>query len=234
MTTKLKSFVIRLNGISTSESLAEDCVESGRNFGLHIEKFDGVYGQENIDYYTNLLNVRPWKTKFKKGRLGVKGCFLSHYSLWLKSIELDEPLIIFEHDAVVTQPFPENIYELFDEFLVLDPFNKFNGKYYKTHIDAKNNKQKIVEYFSPRERQKYGIEVDYPMGLQAYIIKPSAALKLKTTILENGYYPADVQCNKNIINLETVTLPLASINTKYQNNRSLMLKESSTQYNWHP
>ena len=228
----MKAFVIRLNGISSSESLATDCVESGKHHGIDIKLFDGIYGQENIDYQTIKLNVKPWKKGLKKGRLGVKGCFLSHYTLWLKSIELNEPLIIFEHDGYVLQSLPENLDTMFDEFLMLDPYNKFSGNYLEKHTESKNNIQQVVEYFNPESRKKYGISTDYAMGLQAYVIKPKAALKLKHAVAETGYFPADMQCNKGIINLETVTLPIASINKKYYNNTELMNAESSTQYKW--
>jgi glycosyl transferase family 25 len=228
----MKSYVIRLKNIETSETLAADCVQSGKAHGLDINLFDGIYGQENIDFQTEKLNVRPWKKKLKKGRLGVKGCFLSHYSLWLKSIELNEPLIIFEHDAYILQPLPQNLETMFDEFLILDPFNKFSSSYLEKHLEAKNNPQQIIEYTNTESRKKYGIDTEYAMGLQAYIIKPKAAIKLKQSIFETGYYPADMQCNKGIINLETVMQPIASINKKYYNNVELMTAESSTQYSW--
>ena len=32
-------------------------------------------------------------------------CFLSHASLWAKCVELDKPIIIFEHDAVLIKPY---------------------------------------------------------------------------------------------------------------------------------
>lgn len=232
MAKNMKAFVIRLKGIESSESLALDCIDSGKKHGLEINPFDGIYGQENIDFQRNRLGVNPWKKGLKKGRLGVKGCFLSHYSLWLKSIELNEPLIIFEHDGYVLHPLPQNLENMFDEFLILDPFNKFSNEYSIKHNESKNNSQQIVEYFNPESRKKYSIDTEYAMGLQAYVIKPKAAIKLKQSILKTGYYPADMQCNKGIINLETLSRPVASVNIKYYNNTSLMTAESSTQKKW--
>jgi len=228
----MKSYVIRLKDIDTSELLAEECINSGKRFGLNIEKFDGIYGKESIEYYTTALNVHPWKEKFKKGRLGVKGCFLSHYTLWTKCLELNEPICIFEHDAIVLDSFPFDIENTFNDFLLLDPYNKFSSEYVNLHKSSRSNEQKITTYFNPNSRKKYGIDSEYAMGLQGYIIKPSAALKLKESIKETGYYPADMQCNKSILNLETVSKPLVSINPKYYNNVKLMSSESSTQYKW--
>lgn len=228
----MKAFVIRLKGIESSESLADECVKTGKDHGIDIEKFDGIFGQGAIDKHTTMLGIKPWKKNIKKGRLGVKGCFLSHYTLWLKCIELNEPLVIFEQDAMILNPIPTDIHYYFDEFLMLDPFNKFNKNYYLKHQESINNNQKIVEYFNPDSRKKYSIDTEYAMGTHAYIIKPEAAKKLKTTVKETGYYPADMQCNKGIINLQTVTQPIASVNKKYYDNIALMAQESSTQKKW--
>ena len=42
------------------------------------------------------------KTKLTKGEVG---CFLSHWKLWEKCIELNEPILVLEDDAVITDKF---------------------------------------------------------------------------------------------------------------------------------
>lgn len=228
----MKYFVIRLKGIPSSEALAEECIESGKKIGISIEKFDGIYGLESIDFYSKQLGIKPWKEKFKKGRLGVKGCFLSHYMLWLKCLETNCPICILEQDAVFVNTVDSNISELFNEFLLLDPYNKFSSSYVNLHTESRNYPQKIISYQNPQSRKKYGITSEYAMGLQGYIIKPQAAQKLKNEVLEKGYFPADMQCNKDILNLQTVNSPIVSVNPRYYNNTELMSAESSTQYKW--
>ena len=105
----MKAFVIRLKGIDSSESLAQECILSGHRNNLHIELFDGIFGEEDIKSVTATYGIRPLKEGMKKNRLGVIGCFLSHYTLWLKCIKLNEPLIIFEQDAVVLSSLPDDI-----------------------------------------------------------------------------------------------------------------------------
>lgn len=228
----MKSFVIRLKGVDDSERLADDCVASGSAHGLSIAKFDGVYGLDAINETMDRLDVKPFSRKMKKDRLGVKGCFLSHYSLWLKSVELDESIVIFEHDGMMLRPLPTNIENLFDEFLILDPYNKFTGNYGEQHSQETGSEFKVVEYSSPESRKKYGISAEYAMGLQAYIIKPKAALKLINSIKETGFYPADMQCNKSLVNLQTVHPSIASVNKLFYKNAALMNELSTTQKKW--
>ncbi len=228
----MKSFVIRLKGVEESETLANDCVASGAQHDLIIERFDGVYGLEAITETMARLGVRPFSQKMKKDRLGVKGCFLSHYSLWLKSIELNEPIIIFEHDGMLLRPLPSNIYDMFDEFLMLDPYNKFTGDYGNQHLNQSSQAFTVTEYSSPESRKKYGISSEYAMGLQAYIIKPKAAEKLVASIRETGFFPADMQCNKSILNIQTIIPSIASVNTKFYTDKILMNEMSTTQKKW--
>lgn len=228
----MKAFVIRLDGVAESEQLANDCIASGNRHGLIIEKFDGIYGQDAIDKTIEKFGIKPFSLKMKKDRLGVKGCFLSHYSLWVKAIEFNDPIIIFEHDGMMLRSLPENIADLFDEFLLLDPYNKFSKDYGDNHLLDNDSNYSIEEYRNPSSRKKYGIDTEYAMGLQAYIIKPNAAIKLIESIKDTGFYPADMQCNKGILNLQTIRPGIASVNTIFYKNQSLMNELSTTQKKW--
>lgn len=226
----MKAIVIRLRGIKESEKLANDCIQSGKAHGLIIYPFDGVYGEEQIKAKQEELQIRPWKEKMKKGRLGVKGCFLSHYSIWLHSIEINQPIIIFEHDAVVLRKMPENISNNFDEFLMLDPYNKMSKEYEALH--QVEHEFSVEEYFNENSQEKYGLKHQYAMGLQAYIIKPKAAIKLRDAVKKDGYYPADMQCHKGILNIQTAYPSIASVNPRFYGNKKLMKEESTTQKQW--
>ena len=54
------------------------------------------------------------KTHISQGEVG---CFLSHYLLWKKCIDLNEPILILEDDAIITDEFDiEKIEKLTDEY----------------------------------------------------------------------------------------------------------------------
>lgn len=228
----MKSFIIRLKNQEPSEGLAAECLISGKTHGINFQLFDGIFGEENIQRKTEELKIRPFSEGMKKGRLGVKGCFLSHYSLWLYCLEINEPLLICEHDAMVISPFPETLINSFDEFLILDPFDKFSKSYAQDHENSKFFKQEIIEYQNPGSRKKYGVTSEYVKGTQGYIIKPSAAKKLQEKIFSNGYLPADMQCNKDTVRLQTVNSSIVSINKKFYNNIKEMKSQSSTKKKW--
>jgi GR25 family glycosyltransferase involved in LPS biosynthesis len=232
MTNKIKSFVIRLKGQEPSETLATECIDSGKEFGLDIMPFDGIYGLENIVAKTQEFKIRPFSEGMKKGRVGVKGCFLSHYSLWMYCLEIDQPVLILEHDAMILNFLPENIENQFDEFLILDPYNKFSKSYANDHNKSHQIDQEVIEYQNIESRKKYGVTSEYAMGLQGYIIKPSAVKKLQEKIFTNGYLPADIQCNKDTVRLQTVNSSIVSINKKFYNNITEMQNQSSTQKKW--
>ena len=230
---KMKAFVIRLKNIETSESLANDCVESGMRLGLEIEKFDGIYGDLVNPYLSNFLKIRQGPAKMKKKRLGVLGCLASHYTLWKQSFETNQTLCIFEHDGILLREIPYNIEEMFDEFLLLDPYNKFSQGYKDQHMEIRNSSEFIItKYESPDSRKKYDVKSEYAMGLQAYIIKPKAAYKLLKHIEINGFVPADMQCNKDTVNLETIFPACASINKIFYSDKEKMLQMSTTHKIW--
>jgi GR25 family glycosyltransferase involved in LPS biosynthesis len=42
-------------------------------------------------------------------RPGARGCWFSHWSLWQHCIDLDQPIIVMEHDAYITGAWPQEI-----------------------------------------------------------------------------------------------------------------------------
>lgn len=228
----MKAYVICLKGIETSEKLAEDCITSAHLNGLEVSKFNGIYGDRVNPYINEVLKIKQGPSKMKKRRLGVLGCLASHFTLWQKSMDENETLCIFEHDGILLRKLPEDIELKFDEFLLLDPYNKFNQSYAEQHSNLAEDIINIVEYESPESRKKYNVKSQYAMGLQAYIIKPKAAKKLIKHIRLFGFVPADMQCNKDIVNLQTVTTPLASINKIFYDNKGKMQELSTTQKVW--
>ena len=100
----MKSFIIRLSAFNNSVKWAEQAYNSGKKHNWDINYYEGINGQlmslEDFNLFSN--------TQFKKGakrlqRAGVRGCFLSHFSLWKKCIDLNVPICILEHDVTIQQ-----------------------------------------------------------------------------------------------------------------------------------
>jgi hypothetical protein len=97
-----KTFVIVLDNHPISEKQYQDCLQSANKYGWKIERFSAFYGNKLVDSDWQSIGV---KCEIKKP--GVKGCYMSHFHLWLKCISLNEPIVILEHDAVIQSPWPK-------------------------------------------------------------------------------------------------------------------------------
>jgi hypothetical protein len=99
-----KTFVIAIKGHPVSERQLQDCLTSAEKFNWEVEVSWGVDGRTVTDKIWKHEGIIPRLDKPTMSKLGVQGCFLSHWQLWKKCIALGEPIIILEHDAVIQAP----------------------------------------------------------------------------------------------------------------------------------
>lgn len=126
----------------------------------------------------------------------VKACALSHFSLWKKCVDLDEPIVILEHDAHFTRKF--NPHNYIDEDFGVIGLNDPRGNTRKG--------QKFHSMVSTSEGIHHAPEIDdhseFPLpagiaGNSAYIIRPYAAKELLEKTLEIGMWPNDaIMCRQ--------------------------------------
>lgn len=207
----MKAKIITLKNNELSERVAKDCIEQAAKFGISVEIFDAINGLE-YQQHLEKLNVRPLK-KFKKGKPGVYGCFLSHYYLWKECAEFNEPYLILEHDGFLIKPLPKDILDHFDDVLKLESENPYSPEYENRLELIKDDKlyYKIVE---PYRDMNNGAGW-YSVGAYAYIIKPHAARKLIDWIDINGFLPADQQLGSYSIVLHECKPSLARLHHFY-------------------
>jgi glycosyl transferase family 25 len=98
-----KTFVIAIKGHPVSESQLQDCLDSAKKFNWDIETFWGVNGNTLTDDSWKNIRVTPLLNKPTMNRKGTWGCFFSHWQLWNKCIDLNEPIIVLEHDAIIME-----------------------------------------------------------------------------------------------------------------------------------
>ena len=123
----MRMFVITIMENERSVQVADRCVKSGQVFGYKIEKH-AAYSPQNCNVNQELDNLNYDRSGFIEKYSRPENCiagFLSHHSLWMKCLELNEPIVIFEHDAVVTNDIPNLV--LFDILNLGKPsYGKFN------------------------------------------------------------------------------------------------------------
>jgi GR25 family glycosyltransferase involved in LPS biosynthesis len=141
----MKSYIICLSKIESSLSTAIDMQKVLDSYGMKNELFEGSYGGEIVEQYKRInRRYHPWN--FKHGpscqfsdeyrdsmrNPGEMGCFDSHYRLWEKCVELNEPIMIFEDDVKFTRAY---IPVEFDEVLITVFGNPTkSAKYYHCHF----------------------------------------------------------------------------------------------------
>jgi GR25 family glycosyltransferase involved in LPS biosynthesis len=210
----MKSFIIRLKNNSISEKYAAECVEQAKTFGIEIEYFDAINGLEYLSHLDK-LKINP-RYKFKKGRAGVFGCFLSHYYLWKKCVEDDTPFIILEHDGYFIKPLEDDILEQFQDVLKLDDLDPFSSSYENLLNEQSNLPLSIKKYHNSTakflEKNQTG---NYMRGAYGYIIKPHAAKKIVDWIAVNGFVPADNQIGDAIVDIQVVSPTVIRLHPAY-------------------
>ncbi len=174
-----KTFVIALKGHQISEQQLQDCLASAEKNKWRLEIFWGIYGNTLTDEDWHRISVVPHIDKE-----GAKGCFYTHFLLWNKCIELDEPIVVLEHDAVIQK-----------EWTPLEIDNaviKLHRHYRKDPENQKWN-HPVVGQWSP--------------STHAYCINPKLCKILVNAAKKIGAYPADVFMGRNIIPVQLLGEP---------------------------
>lgn len=188
----MKAFIISLSKIESSIKSANEVLSDLLGMGFDAELFEGTYGNDAVEMF-NQTNRQFHDTTVdgnnkKYSAPGVKGCFMSHYRLWQKCVELNEDIAIFEDDVV----FYKNYSPVeFNEVLVI----------------SINYDWKVTEQYRPLLEHTIdkAIALDYTPfympGCSGYVLKPATAKKLVETYATT-YLPADWAINNNLCNIK--------------------------------
>lgn len=196
---KINAFIITLIDNPESVAAANKCIDSAHQLGenLTIEPFPAVtpatmyeckwtwpLRKKHICPITGLL-LSAYKNADINKRIA---CAQSHYMLWKKCIELNEPILILEHDALFVKEFS---------------YNDFDGGAMSINspIDATfNSKEYDAALIDGINEVPYVADMSTPQGLpghSAYIIKPWAAQEVIDKQDQIGWWPNDaIMCRQ--------------------------------------
>ena len=119
---------------------------------------------------------------------GGVGCFISHFRLWEKCIDMNSPLLILEDDVIIEDEF--NYEALID--LVLEGYNLVYPGY------AEQGTAKPIE-------GKTGLVIpDYPYWASSYVITPEAAKILATEDARKNIIPVDEYISTKLSELNPI------------------------------
>lgn len=102
------AYIITIRGNKDSESLAARCIESCESVNQPYklwQAFDGTNGKDVLipPHLEDQLYIRWVKQPNNKYSTSQIGVFFSHLSLWAHCAAIDHPIIILEHDAIMSQ-----------------------------------------------------------------------------------------------------------------------------------
>ena len=103
----MRAFVIYVP-ILESEKAAARCITSAKKFGITVEQFRGFTPEDYPVQLAEELNIPTANFQEKYSRYeNCLSAFLSHRRLWEWCAHNNEEVLIFEHDAVVTDFIPD-------------------------------------------------------------------------------------------------------------------------------
>jgi GR25 family glycosyltransferase involved in LPS biosynthesis len=211
----MKTYIIRLEENEHSCQIAEDCHTQAVRFNLQPEFFNAINGN-NSEFHYSQTGIRK-AGKFKKNRLGVIGCFFSHYYLWKQCAYENIPYLILEHDGYIIRYISDDILDQFEDVLKLDRLDPYSSRY-NEEIDNECKLPVIIQPYinpSPKYKTRIGLKTNYFKGAYSYIIKPHAAKKIIDYITIHGHVTADQQINDSIVKLETTFPTIARLHPYY-------------------
>jgi GR25 family glycosyltransferase involved in LPS biosynthesis len=195
----MKNFIIHLSKISSSLETAINLKNQLVAYGEEdVILFEGTYGNDAVLMMKEEgRTVHPIGLKGKidpEGKeaqkissAGVMGCFYSHFRLWQKCVDLNEPIIIWEDDIILSRKF---INVDWDDVLVVALGHPNKSPKYKHLLDSPTDTPTATTY-----------KQSSMPGCCGYAIKPHAAKKLIETY-KNTFLPADNAINRNIVTIQ--------------------------------
>jgi len=182
----MKSFVITIMDMPESFRAAEKCIQSGAGYGIEIEMFSAITPKDDPTQIMQDAGIETHRFIHDGKYSRTTRCmsaFLSHYSLWKKCVEMDEVVLIFEHDAVVEGNIPTHTLDYVSKPMLISFGAPSYGQFKTPPTIGLNNL----------------VSKEYLPGAHSYMVNPRAA---KTLInrSKSSAGPTDTFINKNTFN----------------------------------
>lgn len=170
------AYIIVLRGNEISEKLAQRCIKSCDEVGISYKIWYGFDGTGGNIITPDHLNHKEWLSWLKVMNQDLSpssvGCSLSHFSLWCHCIELDRPIVILEHDAIVIKPILGH--QLWNSIIYLGCSEQVKNEFPVTNIPP------LYLYHSCSYR--------YMCRTHSYSIDPAIAKNLVSHMIKFGIY----------------------------------------------
>lgn len=169
------AYIITLKDNPTSERLAQRCKDSCDSLGMPNKFWHGFNGTGSQiitpDHLKSASHMSWFKVIDSELSTSEVACALSHISLWCHCIEIDKPIIVFEHDALMVKKIEEH--PLFNSIIYLGCEEQYNNQYqlYMTPIHGT-----IARNYN------------FIWRAHAYVIDPQVAKNMVSYVLKQGIF----------------------------------------------
>lgn len=186
--TKINStYIIRMQNNMISQLLAKRCYDSCISVNQpNVYYFDAIDGSDNKNIIVPDSSFSPILKLIKHPNtmmtISEVACFLSHILLWSKCVELDEPIVILEHDAIMVNSYTVHPFLTAISYLgCIEQANTING-----------NGQFPLSFPMPPHGQLTP-NFRFMLRAHAYSIDPMIARQLVAKVIKYGIFTsADV------------------------------------------
>lgn len=163
-----------------------DCISSLQTYRWLYEIFPAVNGRGVTSESWRSIGIKLSTDGKMNRRPGAQGCWLSHYALWNRCITTDTPIIVMEHDAVVTGTWPENL-----------------------DIDSR-----LVKLYSNAECKVNPTYGRWSKGAHAYTVTPTQAHRLIEHAQDAGAQAVDKHLGESVLLWKFLNYDLVTLNPR--------------------
>jgi hypothetical protein len=168
-----KAYIIRIKNNAVSESLAQRCIKSCRSINMPYQLWDAYDGLSDFIKIPDHLKDHAFMKMIKINdhfiSRGEAACALSHISLWSRCLEIEQSIVILEHDSIMIKPYLEH--QIYNSICYLGNAEQLDHKL-------------PVKLIPPHGT--YGSGYPFICRAHAYAIDPTVARLLLSYVLKYG------------------------------------------------
>lgn len=169
------AYIITLKGNATSESMSKQCQDSCKRINMPYkvwDAYDGTSGTMIVPEHSKNSKHMSWfKQMDPELSMSEVACVLSHASLWCRCIEIDKPIVILEHDAIMVKPFTYHM--LYNSIIYLGCHEQYTKRFSVSHTAIHGSESNNYHFI---------------LRTHAYAIDPCIAKTLVSHLLSHGIH----------------------------------------------
>jgi len=169
------AYIISLKDNELSQIFTRRCIDSCEQVGQLYkvwDAFNGTSGKITIPNHLKDKQYLGWLKLYNTSLTPTQvACFFSHFSLWCHCIEIDQPIVILEHDALMLKN-----YDFHDTYGII------------VYLGSHEQKNGSPIYTIPPHASDYDGHVRTICRAHAYAIDPVVAKNLVSYVISHGIY----------------------------------------------